>query len=147
MVLFIFLNWLSLLDIITYCYHYYHYYYIPSSLSNTLLLLLLIPLLGVALRELSGSLFIDLVNELKVLNNPNMPVLIAVDEYNTWELPSAFAYNNQAIHAKQLCVPHILNFLTPRQADSENWSLANGMCIGELLILLILSFVIDWVLQ
>jgi len=86
--------------------------------------------LGVAFRQLAGSLFVDLVNELREYNNPNMPVLIAVDEYNNWEVPSAYSYNNQQIPAKQLCVPHSLNFLSLTKHGSDHWSLKNGMAIG-----------------
>ena len=85
---------------------------------------------GVAFRQLAGSLFVDLVNELREYNNPNMPVLIAVDEYNNWEVPSAYSYNNQRVHAKQLCVPHSLNFLSLTKHGSDHWSLKNGMAIG-----------------
>ena len=83
-----------------------------------------------AFRQLAGSLFVDLVNELREYNNPNMPVLIAVDEYNNWEVPSAYSYNNQRVHAKQLCVPHSLNFLSLTKHGSDHWSLKNGMAIG-----------------
>lgn len=85
-----------------------------------------------ALRDLSGSLFIDLVAELRALDDPSMPVLIAVDQYNTWEVDSAYAYNGRRIPAKQLCVPYALNFLSPKKADAANWSMKNGFCIGEL---------------
>lgn len=84
-----------------------------------------------ALRELSGSLFIDLVNELKALDRPDMPVLFAVDQYNNWEVPSAYSYNGRKIHAKQLAVPHALNFLSLKKADTADWKLKNGLCIGK----------------
>lgn len=86
---------------------------------------------GVALRELSGSLFIDLVNELRALDDPSMPVLFAVDQYNVWEVPSAYAFNKRAVLGKQLCVPHALNFLSIKKADSDSWEMKNGICIGE----------------
>jgi hypothetical protein len=90
----------------------------------------------VALRELSGSLFIDLVAELRALDNPSMPVLIAVDQYNTWEVPSAYAYNNQQLLGKQLCVPHALNFLSAKKAETAAWTMKNGVCIGEYCVLI-----------
>jgi hypothetical protein len=85
----------------------------------------------VALRELSGSLFIDLVAELRALDDPSMPVLFAVDQYNTWEVPSAYSYNNQQLLGKQLCVPHALNFLSAKKAETAAWTMKNGVCIGE----------------
>lgn len=85
---------------------------------------------GVAFRQLAGSLFIDLVNELREYNNPNMPVLIAVDEYNNWEVPSAYSYNNKRVPTKQLCVPYALNFLSLTKNGSDKWYLKNGMAIG-----------------
>ena len=88
-------------------------------------------LLGVALRELSGSLFLDIVAELRALDRPDMPVLIAVDEYNCWEVPSAYSFDDRKIMAKQLCVPHALNFLSMKKAETDAWTLKNGMCIGE----------------
>ena len=47
--------------------------------------------------------------ELKQLTS--VPVLIAVDQYNTWEVDSAFAINvtekkSKKIPAFDLCVPH-----------------------------------------
>eukprot|EP00428_Durinskia_dybowskii_P066013 CAMPEP_0170364790 /NCGR_PEP_ID=MMETSP0117_2-20130122/5564_1 /TAXON_ID=400756 /ORGANISM="Durinskia baltica, Strain CSIRO CS-38" /LENGTH=700 /DNA_ID=CAMNT_0010619319 /DNA_START=113 /DNA_END=2215 /DNA_ORIENTATION=+ len=87
-------------------------------------------LLGVALRELSGSLFIDLMNELKVLDDPNYPIMIAVDQYNAWEGPSGYSFNNQQIAAKKLCVPYALNFLSTRKDGSADWSLKNGICVA-----------------
>lgn len=85
-----------------------------------------------ALRDLSGSLFIDLVNELKVLDRPDMPVLFAVDQYNNWEIASAYSYRGARIPAKQLAVPHALNFLSLKKAETADWKMANGMCIGTL---------------
>ena len=84
-----------------------------------------------AFRQLAGSLFIDLVNELREYDNPEMPVLVAVDQFNNWEVPSAFAYNGQRLAAKQLCVPHALNFLSTKKTGSDHWGLKNGMAIGE----------------
>ena len=34
----------------------------------------------------------DLVAELRALDVPGMPVLVAVDQYNCWEGPSAYHY-------------------------------------------------------
>jgi hypothetical protein len=86
----------------------------------------------VAFRDLSGSLFVDLVNELRALDDPNMPVLFAVDGYNNWEAQSSYAYNNRRLSSKSLCVPYALNFASIKKADALNWSMKNGICIGKL---------------
>lgn len=85
-----------------------------------------------AFRQLSGSIFIDLVEELRHYDNPDMPVMVAVDQFNNWEVPSAFAYNDEIIHAKQLCVPYALNFLSLKRSTSKSWNLKNGMAIGKI---------------
>ena len=48
--------------------------------------------MGVAFRDLSGQVVMDLVAELRALDVPGMPVLVVVDQYNTWEGPSAYHY-------------------------------------------------------
>jgi hypothetical protein len=84
-------------------------------------------LLGVAFRDLAGCVFMDLVAELKEVES--VPVLIAVDQYNTWEVPSAFFFNQEPVMGKQLCVPHSLQFLSKKKADSDPWTLKNGICV------------------
>lgn len=61
---------------------------------------------------------------------PNSPVLFAVDEYNTWEAPSAFHYKMRAVGGKEICVPNSLNFLGIKKAESEAYTMKNGICIG-----------------
>ncbi len=88
-------------------------------------------LLGICFRQISGSVFIDLVDELKKLNIPEHPVLVAVDQYNTWEVPSIYKYNHKVIHSRELCVPHALQFLSTKRDDAVNWKLSNGICIAS----------------
>ncbi len=64
---------------------------------------------GVAFHQFSGQVFMDLVEEIKGVEA--FPVLIAVDQVNAWEGPSAFQIEKQRIHGRQLCVPHALDFL------------------------------------
>ena len=85
-------------------------------------------LLGVALRDLAGPLFLDLVEELRNLESEK--VLFAVDQYNTWEGPTAFEYSKQKIYGRQLCVPHALNFISKKKAETEQFTVKNGMCIA-----------------
>lgn len=82
---------------------------------------------GVAFTDLSGSVFMDLVEELKQLQEHK--VLIAVDQYNTWEAPSAYSYNYKKLYGKDLCVPKALQFICKKKADSEKMKLANGLFI------------------
>ena len=62
---------------------------------------------------------------------PDSPVLFAVDEYNTWEAPSAFHYRMKPVFGKEICVPHALNFLGVKKANSENYTMKNGLCVGS----------------
>ena len=60
-------------------------------------------------RYIAGSIFEDLMVELKQLTS--VPVLIAVDQYNTWEVDSAFSVavtqrKADRIPGFDLCVPH-----------------------------------------
>ena len=84
-------------------------------------------LLGVAFRDQAGLAVMDLIAELK--NVTSVPVLVAVDQYNTWEVQSAFHYRMEPVAGKQLCVPHSLQFLSKRKPESEAWKLANGLCV------------------
>jgi len=93
----------------------------PSTLEDLVVL-------GVALKEIAGSLFMDLVDELRALET--IRVLIAVDQYNCWEVPSAFSYRHQTLRGKDLCVPHALNFLSFRKSETAEWTMKNGLCIA-----------------
>lgn len=73
-------------------------------------------------------IFIDLLEELKLVTK--FPFLIAIDQYNTWEVPSAFSYEKVPIYGKQLCVPYALNFLSTKRADTDTWQLNNGLIIA-----------------
>lgn len=83
--------------------------------------------LGVAFRDLAGSVVMDLVAELRVVES--VSVLVAVDEYNAWEAPSAFSYRSEAVQGRQICVPHSLRFVSKRKAETEAWTLRNGLCV------------------
>lgn len=93
----------------------------PKTLEDLLIL-------GIALHDLSGSLFVDLIEELKHVES--IPILIAVDQYNCWEVPSAFSYNNKSVIGKDLCIPYALNFLSMNKAENKKWSMKNGLCIA-----------------
>lgn len=82
-------------------------------------------LFGIAFHEASGAVFMDLVEELKELKH--IPVLIAVDQMNSWDAPSAFGNENGPVSGRDLCVPRALSFLTIHKADSANMQLKNGL--------------------
>ena len=85
-------------------------------------------LLGLAINDVAGMVFMDLVDELRQLDS--MPVLIAVDQYNAWQAKSAFMYNSEAISGQNICVPNALQFLSTKKADTDSWKIKNGICIG-----------------
>ncbi len=70
---------------------------------------------AVAFRSFSGLLFLDLVGELKQVDK--YPVLVAVDQYNSWEADSAFQFGEHRVHSKEICVPYALNLLTRSGKD------------------------------
>lgn len=85
-------------------------------------------LLGIALPEVAGLAFRDLVKELKIVEN--VPVLIAVDEYNTWFDKSAFFYDHRPIMGNEISVPNALQFLQRKKQDTDSWKLKNGLCVA-----------------
>lgn len=86
--------------------------------------------LGVGIRSIAGSIFLDLMDELKQLNDPKYPILVAVDQYNSWEVPSVFYWKDDVVGSRDLCVPHGLNFISKRKESTASWSLKNGICIA-----------------
>jgi hypothetical protein len=85
---------------------------------------------GVAFTDLSGAVFLDLVHELKHVTE--LPVLIAVDEYNCWEVKSAYHYKNAPIHSWQLCLPHALRFLSNKKEYNQSaFQMKHGLCIAS----------------
>lgn len=83
---------------------------------------------GTALLETSGMAFIDLIAELRRLEN--IPVLFAVDGYNTWMDNSAFFYDYKRIQGRQLAVPYALSFLDTTKEGTKSYALKNGFCIA-----------------
>ncbi len=93
---------------------------------------------GVAFRDCAGSIFMDVMAELQQVTE--MPVLVAVDEYNAWETDSAFSYMQVPVHGRDICVPRTLNFFTQTNAKGKPsrlglapppiYSLQNGICVG-----------------
>jgi len=84
--------------------------------------------LGIAFRDLAGSVVLDLVEELKVVDS--VPVLIAVDQYNAWDSGSAFHWEEEHVQGRQICVPHALSFISKKKAETDAWQLKNGLCVA-----------------
>ena len=82
---------------------------------------------GVAFRELAGSVLMDVVTELREVES--VPVLVAVDQYNSWEAPSAFSFRSEVVHGRQICVPHSLHFVSKKKAQTAAWTLKNGLSV------------------
>jgi hypothetical protein len=85
-------------------------------------------LMGVAFRDLAGQVAMDVIAELKELES--VPVLIAVDQYNSWDVPSVYMYREKVVHSREICVPHALSFFSKKKAESEAWVLKNGICVA-----------------
>ena len=59
-----------------------------------------------------------------------MPVLVAVDQYNSWEGPSVYHYKNTPVRGFDLCVPRALHFVSKKKSETERWTMANGLCVA-----------------
>ena len=95
--------------------------FVPRTLEDLVVL-------GVAYRDLAGLVFLDVMAELKQIES--VPVLLAVDQYNAWEVPSSYAYHEEKeIQGWQIAVPSTLHFIAKKKAETESWSMKNGICV------------------
>ena len=90
-------------------------------------------LFGLAFRDFAGPVVLDVMHELRNYKNPDKPILIAIDQFNYWDMPTVYQYDGQKIDAMDLCVPHALKFVSEKKGTSTQWE-SNGddhvMCIG-----------------
>jgi hypothetical protein len=86
--------------------------------------------MGLAFHEFSGLAVVDVVEEMRTLDSPTMPVLFAVDQYNAWETMSVYHYRDDALHSRDLCVPHALSFVSKKKDTVQSWTVKNGLCLG-----------------
>lgn len=89
-------------------------------------------LLPIILNKLYGACFIDLINELKEVDE--FPVLIAVDDYNLMlSKKTPYKYNDREIQANEICVPSALEFIKIKKEENKNEKnyLKNGIFIGS----------------
>ena len=89
-------------------------------------------LLGIAFRELSGAVVVDLIDELRKLDIKEMPVLLAVDQYNAWLGESVFQFQHVPVMAMDVCVPRSLGFLDKKRVKTDAWHVKNGLCVAAL---------------
>jgi hypothetical protein len=85
---------------------------------------------GIAFREYAGPAFIDVVEELRELNDPNRPILIAVDQVNFWDMKTVYKYQGKAISVNQLCVPYATKFLSHKKAENTRDLGKYVFCLG-----------------
>ena len=89
-------------------------------------------MLGVAFRDFSGFCVSAVISELRALNDPMKPVLLAVDEYNCFLGESAFFYRDLPVTGDEMCIPRALQFLSKTRAETDAWSISNGMCVAAI---------------
>ena len=87
-------------------------------------------LFGIAFRDYAGPSFIHVVNSLKKLDRPDMPVLIAVDQVNFWDMPTVYEYDDKKMWSTDLCVPSVVKFISEKKSENETPLGKNVMCIG-----------------
>ena len=90
-------------------------------------------LFGIAFRDFAGPVALDVINELRSYKNPDKPVLIAIDQFNYWDMPTVYQYGDMKIEPMNICVPHALKFVSEKKNAASKWE-GNGddhvMCIG-----------------
>jgi hypothetical protein len=82
---------------------------------------------GVAFRDLSGLVLMDLVKELEELESHR--VLVVVDQYNSWSAKSAYEYEHTPVLGGQIVVPKVLSYLSRKKADGEMRTMKNGLFV------------------
>jgi hypothetical protein len=85
---------------------------------------------GLIFYQCSGLVFKDLLDELKLVDD--VPVMVAVDSYNSWFGPSSFMYNDKVVHSNQLIVPSNLQIFNSKKTKTQNWKLKNGIVVTAL---------------
>lgn len=83
-------------------------------------------LAGIAFREFAGPAFVDVVEELKNFNNPNKPILIAIDQMNFWDMKTVYKYENKPIASTQLCVPYVTKFISYKKSENLSTQTSPG---------------------
>jgi hypothetical protein len=85
-------------------------------------------LFGMAVRSTAGSAFMHIIEELKRVKSHK--VMIAVDQYNTFDAPSSYSWNMKRIMGRDLCVPRALYGISKKRAVNDSgFTLANGMML------------------
>ena len=57
--------------------------------------------------------------------------MLAVDQINTWSVPSVYGYDGKKLLSSDICVPYALDFTARKKKDVLNKvNVKNGLCIG-----------------
>ena len=86
--------------------------------------------MGLAFHDYSGAAVLDLVSELRALDQEGMPVLFVVDQINSWEHMSPYQYRDHELHSRDIAVPKALSFVSRKKATVDEWTVRNGLCLG-----------------
>eukprot|EP00603_Paraphysomonas_imperforata_P001959 CAMPEP_0114449132 /NCGR_PEP_ID=MMETSP0103-20121206/20697_1 /TAXON_ID=37642 ORGANISM="Paraphysomonas imperforata, Strain PA2" /NCGR_SAMPLE_ID=MMETSP0103 /ASSEMBLY_ACC=CAM_ASM_000201 /LENGTH=515 /DNA_ID=CAMNT_0001621197 /DNA_START=9 /DNA_END=1558 /DNA_ORIENTATION=- len=78
-------------------------------------------LFGLAFRDFAGPVVLDMVNELRNYKNPDKPILIAIDQFNYWDMSTVYQYGPRKIEATDMCVPHALKFVSEKKGAASQW--------------------------
>ena len=82
---------------------------------------------GVAFRDLSGMVVLELVKELEKVESRK--ILIVVDQFNAWGAKSAYEYEYKPVMGSEILVPKALSYLHKKKAEGEKRKLANGLFV------------------
>lgn len=82
-------------------------------------------LFGLAIRPAAGSCFTHIIEELRRLKD-GRKMMFAVDQYNTFDAPSAYRWNKQTVYGRDLCVPRALYGLSKKRAHTDAYKIGNG---------------------
>ncbi len=91
-------------------------------------------LFGLAVRSSAGSVFMHLIEELKLLGGEGQApsphkVMFAVDQYNCFDAPSSYRWNKRVIMGRDLCVPRALYGLSKKRGVTDAYRINNGMLL------------------
>jgi hypothetical protein len=86
-------------------------------------------LFGLAFRDYAGLIFIDIFDELQLYKEK--PILIAIDEMNTWDNPSVYRYDDNVMTYENFLLPNKLKFISPKKEFNKSYNFNdNTLCIG-----------------
>ncbi len=88
---------------------------------------------GIAFRDSGGLVAMMVIEALKNLEaSQGPPVLMAVDEYNSWFGQTSFYYKQKMVQGSEMCIPSALQMLSKKKSDNqdENNQIKNGLFVA-----------------